>query len=1276
MGQGLSKDININVKADGLNELKSQFNSLIDSLLQNDVEIPIEFSEVETEKEYKEAIDNLQKLADDYGIKIDGTMDVSKNIDAMKQIKDYADNLNDTVNNITVPDSLIADLKSITDYNPSIKLSGEYEAFYNQLLSIKEIAGDITEKLGNVKTEGDITTLISATESLKTSFADARNLYNSAINDFAKANMGFVSNLKTVKNNLDNLEREFTDLIGLEPGIKELFESFRPKIDQAKNTQELKDLNEAINATRAALKDVKDDYIEADAEQEKLNKSTKDYINNLKEMQEYKESVSKLEKEFENLSNKMDKLGDPRNSNNYKKRLNNISDSFDDFYKKVDEFKEHYKDLGLSDEFIQKIEKSKDSLKNLKDGVKSLEDESSKQKGLTNIAKELNILSIKIPGTNKSLGTLARLMKSGGFEAVALTSGILAVVMILGKYIEWLNKAADSTKKFVSALGSKTWNLITSSFKNLINGLRSGIDTIGQMFSQITNYIINSADLSNIAGVATSLGDDMVNALKGDVQESSLLYQIMTENQRKALLGLENETQRYNYLVSQSGSLQAQYAAYLNTTNGRLLSMKSAFSGVSQTITAFARNVLAVLAPVLTTIANFVNGILQVLGRLLHFDMSGASKIGSIGGSLSDGFNQAKKAAEDYQKSASKSTKKASKDISKAIEEAKRQTLSFDDVIQISDTNKNVSDIDVLDDLDDLDLDNIAGGIGDVADALADLGGSLDLPGMELPQWLQDLLDLLNNKEFFKFGAGLADALADILRKVPWDEIREKAESLGKGLAEFFNGLFSSKSNWETFGYSLAQVFNTIASALQGFLDEFNFKQAGTSIGAFFAKMFDSVDTETIGHNIYKTISGAFEFAVNFLAENPVFKGLNMIAKIISQAFSEWTDEDTQNVANSLVMFIQQALNGITNIIDSIDFSVINNIVTAFFENMQAYLDDTGKGDIKRLLDTVVNGISELLGDGDLANRIIEIANTVLDTLIEWLNNGGDEKLSKIGDAIVSFLDKLRESGIVQKIGDIVRRILGDIQLSSILQEVLGLQFDIWLEGIKTKIDIWFGTLFGGTKEHLQQLWTLLEALWTAGAVLLAYWLIGVENDIKTWWTGFTGKAKSVFDTFKTSILQSIENIVKGISSKVKNGLESVYNVIKSIWDKIKGIFDNITSGIQKVKEEWNNSKIGQMANSIKIPWLNKATGGITNGPSIGLVGEAGREAILPLENNTGWMDILANKIYGLNGGGGNTQNITIDFSSLNKPFYSRAELIEMGQVINDSLNAYNFGTT
>lgn len=48
------------------------------------------------------------------------------------------------------------------------------------------------------------------------------------------------------------------------------------------------------------------------------------------------------------------------------------------------------------------------------------------------------------------------------------------------------------------------------------------------------------------------------------------------------------------------------------------------------------------------------------------------------------------------------------------------------------------------------------------------------------------------------------------------------------------------------------------------------------------------------------------------------------------------------------------------------------------------------------------------------------------------------------------------------------------------------------------------------------------------------------------------------------------------------------------------------------------------------------ATGGITNGPTRALIGEAGREAVLPLENNTGWMDELADRLAEKIPSGGN----------------------------------------
>jgi len=45
----------------------------------------------------------------------------------------------------------------------------------------------------------------------------------------------------------------------------------------------------------------------------------------------------------------------------------------------------------------------------------------------------------------------------------------------------------------------------------------------------------------------------------------------------------------------------------------------------------------------------------------------------------------------------------------------------------------------------------------------------------------------------------------------------------------------------------------------------------------------------------------------------------------------------------------------------------------------------------------------------------------------------------------------------------------------------------------------------------------------------------------------------------------------------------------------------------------------------VSLPRL--ANGGITTGATLAEIGEAGREAVLPLENNTGWMDELAGKL-------------------------------------------------
>ena len=44
-----------------------------------------------------------------------------------------------------------------------------------------------------------------------------------------------------------------------------------------------------------------------------------------------------------------------------------------------------------------------------------------------------------------------------------------------------------------------------------------------------------------------------------------------------------------------------------------------------------------------------------------------------------------------------------------------------------------------------------------------------------------------------------------------------------------------------------------------------------------------------------------------------------------------------------------------------------------------------------------------------------------------------------------------------------------------------------------------------------------------------------------------------------------------------------------------------------------------------KIPYLAK--GGLIDSPTLSMIGEAGKEVVLPLENNTGALDLIANRL-------------------------------------------------
>ena len=73
-------------------------------------------------------------------------------------------------------------------------------------------------------------------------------------------------------------------------------------------------------------------------------------------------------------------------------------------------------------------------------------------------------------------------------------------------------------------------------------------------------------------------------------------------------------------------------------------------------------------------------------------------------------------------------------------------------------------------------------------------------------------------------------------------------------------------------------------------------------------------------------------------------------------------------------------------------------------------------------------------------------------------------------------------------------------------------------------------------------------------------------------------------------------------------------------------------------------TKFGFNLNKVSIPRVELARGGIVPSKTYATIGEAGKEAVLPLERNTEWMDTLAEKLAEKMGGGLGT-SVDINFT-------------------------------
>lgn len=185
----------------------------------------------------------------------------------------------------------------------------------------------------------------------------------------------------------------------------------------------------------------------------------------------------------------------------------------------------------------------------------------------------------------------------------------------------------------------------------------------------------------------------------------------------------------------------------------------------------------------------------------------------------------------------------------------------------------------------------------------------------------------------------------------------------------------------------------------------------------------------------------------------------------------------------------------------------------------------------------------------------------------------------------------------------------------------------------------------------------IIGAVVAAGILLYKNWDT-IKAKAAALWTNI----KTIFNGIKTSIINSfnavkarVVSIWNGIKNAIMNPLKTAVNYVKNAIAKIKSIINNAKLSLPKFKLPHFKISGGKLpwgiggkgtAPKISVDWYAK--GGIFNSPSIIGVGEAGSEAVVPL-------DKFWNKLDQIGGG----PNIVININGANSDPRAIAEEVK-----------------
>ncbi len=718
----------------------------------------------------------------------------------------------------------------------------------------------------------------------------------------------------------------------------------------------------------------------------------------------------------------------------------------------------------------------------------------------------------------------------------------------------------------------------------------------------------------------------------------------------KSMSQAEKTMLRYQYVISQTGAAQGDFARTSNTWANQTRMLQQNFQQLGSTIGQIAINAFK----------PFVKAMNSTLIQLDKFAKSARDALGKIfgweyeeGGGVTQNYKNDMEDAADGANDTADATKKATK----AQKEFNKQLQGFDRLNNLT-SSKNK------------DNDGTGKGSGTSVGELSNIGSGSGGKWKKKDSVFKKFESDIDTLE--KLGKKISTTLSKAMEDIDWKSIYQKAAGFGSGLASFLNGLFAGGEGARLFsdlGSTIANSLNTVLTGLNSFATTFSWNEFGRNLGiginGFFTtwdagltadtfnnmangvltamisalnrihwdliakrigELIKGIDTKGIGNNFGKLVDSMVNALYTLVSNKETWKDLGTkIGDGINGFFKGFGKSGWKKLGKTISNTFSGFATTITTALNTVDWEYVGQCIGNFLSGI-----DFGKIaiDLAKLALAIGKAIAKAI-KGSMETAPIETSIIGVLAILKFTGLGkaifktlATKIMTKIAEALgvesvgVGTIAKMAAKGIGKAITK-VPSVIGTFISSGAAATAASIFASVAAAVVAVFAGWNIGKAIGEAimsdeqkkyayKFKFKDLFTYSPEEWKQG---LADWWVDVED----YWGNKTLKVKTKFEATKEKVAGWWSNVKdwwgdKAVSVKSKlstkaNDLSKWWKNVKDWWGdkalKIKSIFsmDTLKSGINTLIG-WINSKIIDNLNKISLK-LPKALGGKTLGFNI-----------------------------------------------------------------------------